>query len=50
MNLQNKSIVLNIVLAVVVVVLGVRLVSGETSTENTASELKAVNAEQAVTI
>ena len=48
MNLQNKSIVLNIVLAVVVVVLGVRLVSGETSTENTASELKAVNAEQAV--
>lgn len=48
MNLQNKSIVLNIVLAVVVVVFGVRLVSGETSTENTASELKAVNAEQAV--
>lgn len=48
MNLQNKSIVLNIVFAVVVVVLGVRLVSGETSTENTASELKAVNAEQAV--
>lgn len=48
MNLQNKSIVLNIVLAVVVVVLGVRLVSGESSTENTASETKAVNAEQAV--
>ena len=48
MNLQNKSIVLNIVLAVVVVVLGVRLVSGESSTENTASETKAVNAEQVV--
>lgn len=28
MNLQNKSIVLNVVLAIVVVVLGVRLVSG----------------------
>ena len=27
MNLQNKSIVLNVVLAIVVVVLGVRLVS-----------------------
>lgn len=28
MNLQNKSIVLNVVLAIAVVVLGVRLVSG----------------------
>lgn len=28
MNLQNKSVVLNVVLAIAVVVLGVRLVSG----------------------
>jgi nitroreductase len=48
MNLQNKSIVLNIVLALVVVVLGVRLVSGESSTEKSASEGETVNAEQAV--
>lgn len=39
MNLQNKSIVLNVVLAIVVVVLGVRLVSGvEDSVESQTQE------------
>lgn len=48
MNLQNKPVVLNIVLAIVVVVLGVRLASGEASTAKSADAEQSVNAEQAV--
>ena len=44
MNLQNKSIVLNVVLAIVVVVLGVRLVSGvEGSVESQTQEQVVLN-------
>ena len=44
MNLQNKSIVLNVVLAIVVVVLGVRLVSGvEDSVESQTQEQVVLN-------
>ena len=46
MNLQNKSIVLNVVLAIAVVVLGVRLVSGVAHAKKSAVE--AANTEQAV--
>lgn len=40
MNLQNKSIVLNVVLAIVVVVLGVRLVCAWCRAWRTASSRK----------
>lgn len=44
MNLQNKSIVLNVVLAIVVVVLGVRLVSDvEDSVESQTQEQVVLN-------
>lgn len=44
MNLQNKSIVLNVVLAIVVVVLGVRLVSGvEDTVESQTQEQVVLN-------
>ena len=44
MNLQNKSIVLNVVLAIAVVVLGVRLVSGvEDSVESQTQEQVVLN-------
>ena len=44
MNLQNKSIVLNVVLAIAVVVLGVRLVSGvEDTVESQTQEQVVLN-------
>ena len=44
MNLQNKSVVLNVVLAIVVVVLGVRLVSGvEDTVESQTQEQVVLN-------
>ena len=48
MNLQNKSVVLNVVLAIVAVVLGVRLASGETPADKSADAEQSSNAEQAV--
>lgn len=42
MNLQNKSIVLNVVLAIAVVVLGVRLVSGVEDTGESQTQEQAV--------
>lgn len=42
MNLQNKSIVLNVVLAIAVVVLGVRLVSGVEDTVESQTQEQAV--------
>lgn len=48
MNLQNKSVVLNIVLAIVVVVLSVRLASDKVTVDKSAEAHKSVNAEQAV--
>lgn len=48
MNLQNKSVVLNIVLAIVVVVLSVRLASDKATVDKSADTQQSVNAEQAV--
>lgn len=48
MNLQNKSVVLNIVLAIVVVVLSVRLASDNVTVDKSADAQQSVNAEQAV--
>lgn len=48
MNLQNKSVVLNIVLAIVVVVLSVRLASDQATVDKSADAHQSVNAEQAV--
>lgn len=48
MNLQNKSVVLNIVLAIVVVVLSVRLASDKVAVDKSADAHQSVNAEQAV--
>lgn len=48
MNLQNKSVVLNIVLAIVVVVLSVRLASDKVTVDKSADAQQSVNAEQAV--
>ena len=48
MNLQNKSVVLNVVLAIVAVVLGVRLASGEAPAAKSADAEQSSNAEQAV--
>ena len=48
MNLQNKSVVLNIVLAIVVVVLSVRLASDKVTVDKSADAHQSVNAEQAV--
>lgn len=48
MNLQNKSVVLNIVLAIVVVVLSVRLASDKVIVDKSADAQQSVNAEQAV--
>lgn len=48
MNLQNKSVVLNIVLAIVVVVLSVRLASDKATVDKSADAHQSVNAEQAV--
>lgn len=48
MNLQNKSVVLNIVLAIVVVVLSVRLASDKATVDKSADAQPSVNAEQAV--
>lgn len=48
MNLQNKSVVLNIVLAIVVVVLSVRLASDKVIVDKSADAHQSVNAEQAV--
>lgn len=48
MNLQNKSVVLNIVLAIVVVVLSVRLASDKVTVDKSADAQPSVNAEQAV--
>lgn len=48
MNLQNKSVVLNIVLAIVVVVLSVRLASDKGTVDKSADAQQSVNAEQAV--
>lgn len=48
MNLQNKSVVLNIVLAIVVVVLSVRLASDQATVDKSADAQQSVNAEQAV--
>lgn len=48
MNLQNKSVVLNIVLAIVVVVLSVRLASDKVTVDKSADAQQLVNAEQAV--
>lgn len=48
MNLQNKSVVLNIVLAIVVVVLSVRLASDKATVDKSADAQQSVNAEQAV--
>ena len=46
--LQNKSVVLNIVLAIVVVVLSVRLASDKVTVDKSADAQQSVNAEQAV--
>ena len=48
MNLQNKSVVLNIVLAIVVVVLSVRLASDKATVDKSADAHQSVNAEQVV--
>ena len=48
MNLQNKSVVLNIVLAIVVVVLSVLLASDKATVDKSADAQQSVNAEQAV--
>lgn len=48
MNLQNKSVVLNIVFAIVVVVLSVRLASDKATVNKSADAHQSVNAEQAV--
>lgn len=48
MNLQNKSVVLNIVLAIVVVVLSVRFASDKVTVDKSADAQQSVNAEQAV--
>ena len=48
MNLQNTSVVLNLVLAIVVVVLGVRLASGKAPADKSADAEQSSNAEQAV--
>lgn len=48
MNLQNKSVVLNIVLAIVVVVLSVRLALDKVTVDKSADAQQSVNAEQAV--
>lgn len=48
MNLQNKSVVLNIVLAIVVVVLSVRLASDKATVDKSADAQQSVNAEQVV--
>lgn len=48
MNLQNKSVVLNIVLAIVVVVLSVRLASDKVTVDKSADAQQPVNAEQVV--
>lgn len=48
MNLQNKSVVLNIVLAIVVVVLSVRLASDKVAVDKSADAQQSVNAEQVV--
>lgn len=48
MNLQNKSVVLNIVLAIVVLVLSVRLASDKATVDKSADAHQSVNAEQAV--
>lgn len=48
MNLQNKSVVLNIVLAIVVVVLSVRLASDKVTVDKSADAQQSVNAEQSV--
>ena len=48
MNLQNKSVVLNIVLAIVLVVLSVRLASDQATVDKSADAQQSVNAEQAV--
>ena len=48
MNLQNKSVVLNIVLAIVVVVLSVRLASDKVTVDKSADAQQSVNDEQAV--
>lgn len=48
MNLQNKSVVLNIVLVIVVVVLSVRLASDKATVDKSADAQQSVNAEQAV--
>lgn len=48
MNLQNQSLLLNIVLAIVVVVLSVRLASNKSTTEKSVETDKSVNAEQTV--
>ena len=48
MNLQNQSLLLNIVLAIVVVVLSVRLASNKSITEKSVEANQSVNAEQTV--
>ena len=48
MNLQNTSVVLNLILAIVVVVLGVRLASGNAPADKSADAEQSSNAEQAV--
>ncbi len=48
MNLQNKSVVLNIVLAIVLVVLSMRLASDKATVDKSADAQQSVNAEQAV--
>ncbi len=48
MNLQNKSVVLNIILAIVVVVLSVRLASDKVTVDKSADAHQSVNAEQTV--
>lgn len=48
MNLQNKSVVLNIVLAIVLVVLSMRLASDKATVDKSADAQPSVNAEQAV--
>lgn len=48
MNLQNKSVVLNIVLAIGVLVLSVRLASDKATVDKSADAQQSVNAEQAV--
>lgn len=48
MNFQNKSVVLNIVLAIVLVVLSVRLASDKATVDKSADAQPSVNAEQAV--